>query len=376
MRSLFVLEGVLRTVSPLHVTDPVEARVSAKTGRLSSSPTDIPLQRTVQMSFGGEYPLPIIPPNGLRGRLRRMAAAAVSEVLAGRGEQLPLDAYQVMRCGAPHGSPDSELPSIDEYQSASGNVFLGLFGGGPRMISGRLCVDMPVPITPDTIAGGYVPERYDTAILRGASGDEGRGPRFTRIYFHNRQDDVQRFVDTDSASGLVKDWAEEVDAWQAMVGRSAEEAEVASQDEDASVPDRKKVTSLLRGVRSFSAKEVVLPGMPFYFRLEMAGTEAQAGLMLEAVRRLHKVRLGGGGRIGFGKIHLDLTLAFEGESVQPYRIVGDEVEFATEAPLVGRLVEAMEAELEAFNRDAFVSFATARNDALTKARAALAAKAG
>lgn len=407
MNSRFVLEGVLRTLSPLHIGDARAAFIDPKDGSIKTrNPAGaslVPLKRTVHAPiYAGDnntrIEVPYIPSEGLKGDLRRQSADAVEEALIARGEKLPMSAYQVLRCGAPHGHPDKRLPTLDEYLLGLNHIYVGLHGGGPRMIESQLNVESCYPILEETVSLGIIPDAYRSYIVPKASfTEEGvqyfRIPTLTHVRFRNRFDDVLRFNDVENASALIENWQEEVAIWQATVGRKDptlnEDGDGDGNEGEAEAPADQKPTAGkkksgaaeekkgARGVRSFTATQFVVPGVPFYFRIECAGSDAQVGMLLESVRRLATSRVGGMGTLGYGRVGFqELTLRHEGMVAPPFEAMDGQLAFNESSPLVQRVVRAFEAEMDALDRDVIVRLSECENEKFDAARKAAIASFG
>ena len=234
--------------------------------------------------------LPIFPANDARGRLRRLAAAEVFNVLASRGEKLTLETYHGMTCGAVTGQPN-KLVTFDLAVKASRHPFLGLFGGGPRMVQSSLRVNTLWPIISVTTKAGLVPLYYeDEKVLVGLS-------RLTRAMFYRRIDDALAFSDGQSEL-IVKEYSIAVTDWMREI-------------DSAKAADGKKVRNP-KQLHTFAAIEYVVPGTRFYSEFnvntERAGLSA-LGLLIHALTAFaNKQGIGGWSRIGFGQFEATFDL--------------------------------------------------------------------
>jgi CRISPR type IV-associated protein Csf2 len=322
----YLIEGVLRTVSPLHITEASadKARWVPGTGehgygRIRYGKEGFPLTLTRSAPFflgtrltkeeGGEEghavsvqeTVPIIPASTWRGALRRGAARVIEDHVIEQGEKLSYQAYMGMHCGAVSGNPDGVPPSTDEIKGARRHVFYGIFGGGPRMLRGNLRVADSVPVTADMIERGFLPERLLDEALRGV--------HTRNLYTVSpvvRKDD---FMDNASdAEAVVVDFVKTFDDARAQqVQRLLDKAgETDPQGSDA-----------VRGVRTLSYRQDVAAGVPFYFRAELHGTPAQVGLLLAALDRRLADGIGGRSAIGLGCLSGTLTVAERGKTAVP-----------------------------------------------------------
>ena len=90
--------------------------------------------------------VPVFRANDLRGRLRRFAADVIFGKLLKRDQKISLEAYHGMTCGAVTGRPTPDLDFALAIKSGI-HPFLGLFGGGPRMVRSSLQISPAWAIT-------------------------------------------------------------------------------------------------------------------------------------------------------------------------------------------------------------------------------------
>ena len=108
--------------------------------------------------IGGDLTqVPFFPANGTRGGLRRKAAARVMKYLTAQA-RVPSSLYLGLTCGAATGSPDSTALSVEELLRARQNVYMGMFGGGARLLSSAYKVSDLNPVLDLTVKAGMVPE--------------------------------------------------------------------------------------------------------------------------------------------------------------------------------------------------------------------------
>lgn len=319
----YLIEGVLRTVSPLHITEASadKARWVPGTGengygriRYGKEGFPLTLTRSAPFFLGTrltqeeddeegravtvQETVPIIPASTWRGALRRGAARVIEDHVIEQGEKLSYQAYMGMHCGAVSGNPDGVSPSTDEIKGARHHVFYGIFGGGPRMLRGNLRVADSVPVTAEMIQRGFLTERLLDDALRGV-----RSRNLYTVSPVVRKDD---FMDgATSAEEVVTDFASTFDqAREQQVQRLIEKAGGA----DAASGDTE------RGVRTLSYRQDVAAGVPFYFRAELHGTPAQVGLLLAALERRLPDGIGGRSAVGLGRLSGTLTVAERGKA--------------------------------------------------------------
>jgi CRISPR type IV-associated protein Csf2 len=349
----YVIEGVLTTTTPLHISQAGGgARWSIESNRIvyGEAKGSFPLTQTRSVSVffrkreklmengGEEVPvsmrdtIPVIPATTLRGLLRRGAARIIEDHVIGHlNEKLTYDAYQGMHCGAISGRPDGINPSTDEIRSARTHVFYGIFGGGPRMLRGALCASDAIPITTDTIGAGLVPDSFaDNCLLN----VEPR--KLFAVSPVVRKDDFMGSTDgAERASEVVADfnsiYAEKREqALQEIIKRVG-----GNNDSEADTSDR--------GVRTMSFREDVAIGVPFYVRLEMKGTEAQVGMLLSALDRRLPDGVGGRAALGLGALSGTLRVKnTHGKSVEVVHVNNGSVEMLEGAsPYIDAMTEAV-----------------------------------
>ena len=307
------IEGVLRTLAPLHISTPEQSRVDPATGRYVGHGQGIPIIRHQS------YPLPrretdidlprdtpVIEGKTMLGGLRRAAADLIEEQIVMRGRTIPRETYQTLRSGAPHGHPDKATPTADEFRMADANLFFGLFGGGPRMLPSHRNFDTAYPITEPLIQAGLVPEGYEEEMIVPYDNKDGttRMPWLTRPIYVRRHDDLVAFADP-VADQVVEGAPESIQEWQDLVGRNDDAAEEDEED------DSKKSKSFMRGLRGFSAMEVVTVNVPFFTAMELPGRERhpeQVGFMRMALEKMATRAVGGWSRAGFGRMDWNLHL--------------------------------------------------------------------
>lgn len=323
MKSNFNITAVLTTLSPLHITEPGDTRVDIN-GRDVKGDAGFPCPRMTKMwlatqphlstivgqaedgAAGGatHVPVPCVPANTLRGALRRMAARSIQEQLVSRGEMLSIGAYNVLQCGAASGAPDGTNPSVAEVQAASVHPYFGLFGGGPRLLRSNLRVDTALAVTEASLP--YLRPEFASAV---------NGRQILSVGWRRRNDDAMMLADVEHQATVVADFHAAINGHQ-DAGAQAKAAKSKSKDEQASADAAGD--SAQRGIGAFNALEYVVPGTHFALRFDVEGTEAQAGLLLEALLRLlKKNRLGGDGRRGFGRFCLQSIMITENGEQHP-----------------------------------------------------------
>ena len=322
-RAKYQLHSILRTTSPLHITAPGNKRINPENGAMVSSTEkssipcagvqmmDVPVAETA----GQMISVPVIPSNNIIGHLRRHAAAIVLDVLFTRGEKVNLQTYTALQCGAVNGKPARGNPTFAHYRETRTNPYIGLFGGGPRMMRRYVEGINSVPVTPDTLfmyardSHPMVTDAMHTLQRRkkvdndkdGKSENKTAGAEtsklvFTQAWTFRRNDDLRDLVNMDLASRSVEDFENTMRTRQEAIA-----ADVAAKKDNG---DSDRNTTL-----TFSALEFVIPGTRFPISFELNVDDAQLGLFLLTLDRFCAIdRIGGHGRNGFGKFDLNDVL--------------------------------------------------------------------
>ena len=310
------VEGVIRLISPMHcatVGASADAAGNENVIRTHVQPVNTPrgLQR-----------IPYFPANDLRGRLRRKAASIVLDHITASGK-VKVDLYQALMAGAITASPESDL-TIEEALRARDNVYMGLFGGGTRLLRSRYCTNDLMPILQDTIDAGVVPAVMgEQGVPQGFLAEGVTGPLTgyhlvqTRTSF--RIDDVARVLNADEIEKFVLDAASSVASKQADIfsGRADRKADKAA----AKAGDIKSQDiATKKDLANMFAVESIARGTPLHCLIDLQNdvSDAHVGLLLLALTALVREQaLGGWIRAGFGRYSADLTLTRNG---QKYKI--------------------------------------------------------
>jgi CRISPR type IV-associated protein Csf2 len=246
---------------------------------------------------------PYFKANGWRGRLRRAAAAALMDKFLADGDGVSMACYNGMTCGAVSAKPEG-VRTVAEIKAAHGNAYMGLFGGGPRILESAWRVGDLLPVVDPYLELGAIPARFRSHRVRCEHGSD-----LTDIVTFNRRDDVLDMVDV-RAGKIIFSYRAEVEALQAatLANRAARK-----ENKNRDVTEKKvKKTDL----RNHCAYEVVAPGTPLYFYLQFQprADDPHVGLMLEALANvINQQSLGGKIGAGCGRFTADLDL-YEGET--------------------------------------------------------------
>ena len=353
------IEGLMTTASPLHISAPEKnLRYDPGTGRFlrgahGGFPCTATRTQRARSLFAatetnplGILRLPVIPAQGLRGRLRRLAAADVEDALiAHQGEKVPFAVYQAMHSGAVTGNPDGGAPPLDVAKSRRDHFFAGLWGGGTQMVPGRLSVTGGRMVCEPLLELGAIPERYRDEDLVPV----GSVHQVFEALPVVRKDDALQFSDPRAMEVIDSYDQAMLDALGDQAGRRARKARAGAEDAPAPDAPEEKET---RGLQAFSYTETVVCGIPFYARFDLrSGTPAQAGALLTALGRLlapGERHLGGRSAVGFGEFAFDFSALVDGQRVQGVFAADAEggTALSSEHPSIAACLEAYERSLE------------------------------
>ena len=365
------IEGLIRLTSALHCASP---DTSLATPDKNETPTH--QQRVVTNT--GIQKIPYFPGNDIRGRLRRKAATLVLDQLVAK-DQISVDLYAGLNAGAISAQPDTAELSVEEALRARDNVYMGLFGGGARLLRSRYRANDLIPVLADTIALGMVPAIYGETsdanwLPQGYSGP-ARGFELVETFQALRVDDVMRVMRPDDMLRYIADTSKVVADRQALVieqrtQRKADKAAVKAGDmKSGEIAGKRAIENMM----SFQA---IRAGTPLYFLVDVAddANDAHIGLMLLSLQALVREQaLGGWVRAGLGRFNADLKLIRNGLSLEIFKAGtnGAQAELSTE---VEPYVSAAQAALAKLSADEMMDFFMPRVKAENAAKAG--AKAG
>lgn len=301
------IEVILRNRSPLSSAAPGQKTISID--NVLNVPNGFPLtaMRTMPIPVdGSDKPafVPVIPGNSIRNTLRRSMLDVVMDQIRGKAT-LSIGAYAAAYSGNASGNPEGVPPLFDELLSVRNHVFLGLFGGGPRMIRGRLSVDTLYPLhaSAHRVLGTGYEERYV-------------GGRLTQYVWMNRKDPITR-INSEEEAAIITDGQSQITSWalnlidsslrgaekrKAKTGKGSKTAE--DVDEDAAPAVKED-----RGLNTLNAHEVTLPGIDWLLSLRLEKpTHAQVGLVLKGIEGLNSMTVGGGHSKGYGVVEVQEVL--------------------------------------------------------------------
>lgn len=309
------LHAFLKTLSPLHIASPGNMRLNTDTmevvyGDSGGVPCTGVQKLAVYAANGQIAHVPVIAANNVMGRLRRHAASKVLDVLTAKGQRVSIQTYSALTCGAVTGKPDGRDVTFDEYRESRAHPYIGLFGGGPRMMRRYVRGFNAVPVMEATRC---MFERVKHPNLdweaHGISGDGGKGDarKLLGRWIFNRNDDLRDLVNMAQAAASIESFETQIIERQSLIL-----ADRKSND------DGEGKASSRHSTKTFSAFEFVVPGVVFPVSFELDVSKAQLGLFLLALDSFAKIeRLGGHARNGLGQFSLSDVVAQndEGEVV-------------------------------------------------------------
>lgn len=285
--------------------------------------------------------VPTVPANSMRNLLRRTMLKHVLEpALKGR-VQLSINAYAAAYAGSATGNPDGVASSFDEIVTMRSHPFIGLFGGGPRMLEGRLMVDNLWPL--HTSATRVIGEGLEDRLVSG---------KITDIIWTRRCDPVAALHEAEDAA-IIKNGVDEANNWIAGLLEKTKSAKKSKGSKEAA--DAAESEKGSRGLRAFNAHEVVVPGLEWYWRMNaVRPTDAQVGLILVALSNLTQERIAGGHAKNYGNFCID-DVKLNGESVWHAGSLNDQV--------CMQYIDALAEALEGMSADDFEQFAASSKGA-------------
>lgn len=334
------IEGKIKLKTALHCATPDDYHVNAA-GYVTAGkapPGTGGVIATMQMPIiadGLRHTIPYFPANDVRGRLRRKSAKIMLDALTKQGP-VSVELYAGLSAGAVSASPEGSEITVEEVLRAKGNVYMGIFGGGTRMLRSAYRVQDIVPVIGSTVKAGMVPERIanptgaksivPTVRGKAAEGEEGEQSRaeitgihqISHVYRAIRIDDVARVMRVDELETYLADAEKEVTQYQSKVleGRKAKK------DSKETGEEVKKAD-----IGNMMAFQGIAPGVDMYFRLDFADdlTEGQIGMLIQSLCDLvNEQALGGWVRTGLGQYDAsELELCIDGEARKLFTVAGD-----------------------------------------------------
>lgn len=304
------IQVILRNVSPIFSAAP-GANTIALNGTINPPQGGFPLTRQRTLKVAAETPegaikpvyVPVVPGNTMRNLLRRTMLEKLILPCFDDGQQVGIGAYAAMYSGNATGNPEGAPSTFDEVVTMRSHPFIGLFGGGPRMLEGRLMVDSMFPIHMNSLR--VIGPGHESRMISG---------NITDVVWTRRVDPILKMNETDGAS-VIKGGASAANQWitDLLESNKAKSAKKKAKDEpdEASFDDVK----VARGLNAFNAHEVVVPGVQWVWRIAVdQPTEAQVGMILSAISHIQSARVAGGHAKDYGRVVIE-EVELDGQSV-------------------------------------------------------------
>jgi len=144
------LSVYLTTTSPWHIAYP-DNLVKERNGEGKEVQYSATLKKKI-----GRQNIPYYAGNGVRNGMRRMARDFLMRFITEINGPITTDFFNGLSCGASRGKPDSSKNSVEELTRASQHCYMGLFGGGARLLSGKIRVSDINIICQDTLNKGII----------------------------------------------------------------------------------------------------------------------------------------------------------------------------------------------------------------------------
>lgn len=303
-----VIFGTITLTTPLHCAAPNETDGTGAKNHTRTMTQPI-------IANGARDFIPYFPGSDIRGRLRRKAAAHVMDALLSHGEKTPRGLYNGLCSGSMDNAPEQDL-SVEEALRARKHIYMGLFGGGKRILRSRFSPSDLVPILQSTIDAKLVPSHYadqsEVKFVPTKMAENGPVPLRGFELIHRRQqvkiDDTFRVLRPEEIERYVDDAANAVAAYQESITRNKSDRKSAKES------NAEKVAKL--DTANIFTLDAVAAGTVMYVRVDMMDilTDAQRGLLFLSLRDLvNEQALGGFVRAGFGRFAPQLTSVINGE---------------------------------------------------------------
>lgn len=232
--------------------------------------------------------VPVVPSNSMRNLLRRIILAeSIEPALVEKRSKLSIGAYATAYSGNQTGNPDGVPSSFDEIATMRQHPFIGLFGGGPRMLRGRMSCGHLYPIHQDALR--VIGEEYQDEAAKGS---------LTQPVWTTRKDPVEQIVEPEQTE-VIDDGVSAVNQWVQATLEAASANKKKGDDSEGETKDA-------RGLKAMNAHEVVIPGVSWLWRIDLdRPSNAQLGLVLHALSKLGNWTVAGGNAKGYGNVELE-----------------------------------------------------------------------
>ena len=346
------ITGLIQLITPMHVASTDVVSLDANNYVISGKNGN-PLTGTMKQAIavdGFVQHIPYFPSNDLRGRLRRKAAAIILKAFKAKKITVPAAIYSGLMCGSASANPENNL-SIEEAVRGAKHVYMGVFGGGTRILeSGYAPWDM-VPILKCLIDIGMIPKHFSPSekdvVHKSVTRNDGEttvipmpdANRLLDVRHIVRIDDIDRVWDCESLCSYIDGGVSAIIEHQTGV---KEENTNRKADKIEGVEKKKTTLANIVSVQS------IIPGTMMYAHIDLADrlSDAQIGLLITALLDLiNEQELGGIVRMGFGRFRAtDFNLSRAGQQYPLFEQDNDGTYKLTEK--TKKFTEAMAAEVD------------------------------
>ncbi|HRQ48246.1 MAG TPA: type IV CRISPR-associated protein Csf2 [Rhodocyclaceae bacterium] len=324
-----------------------------------------PQMKTGVFCEGKKVDVPYISANSVRGMIRRAAGDVLMEQIEARGEQISRNVYLSIKRGSyARTGLDAGGATYMQMVAADKHPFAGLFGGGAHMYRSKLRIERDLyPMIASTRS--LFPERYQAMCVEAEPAQ-----LLTKTLIASR-DDFERLPAGAFIENVEQAYLEHMAAkFGQNAAKKAQKAEARAEGQGVVKSEKLKTDDL----NTFTQVECIVAGTPMYFGVTVsAPTDAQIGLLLNAIQRWANANaLGGGSCRGRGSFKAALQLFSGSELLIENVLTGDAGSYelaAKAAPYVAALEEAItEGMAEAATLSALYPTAIKKDDDETKGK--------
>lgn len=318
--------------------------------------------------------IPYFPANGLRGRMRRFIAKRVLDSLTETQGAIPRSVYLGLQSGSSHTQPDKAHSSVEEQIRAFEHPYMGVFGGGSRMLNSHYAISDINPILAETIDAGVVQAPHDLLqdIVDGQIIGSGDNVSMLRAYqivekrSFIKVDDIVRGRNLLDVSHRIEGGVDSI----------AEHLEAVTLNQSIRKEQKKSGVEVAKkmSLANMLGVESICAGVDMHFRIDVSPdlTEAQVGVILLALEDLaNQNYLGGWGRTGFGRFAIQALIAdlpsYDINETVTEGLYKGEV-FSVSSDVLKELTEAGKEALSSVDRDEIVDYFTPREVAVQRGK--------
>lgn len=296
-RTRNTIQVVVDLTAPMHIAYPG----GSDGGHQSTFRDEVTVGQTT-------YAMPILPANSLRGAFRRAIGRRLIDAICMADGPMPGNVYRGLLSGSGDAAIDRNGRSLEEIIRAHSHVYLGLFGGGSRMLETMYSVGDMMAVCDVNIAAGRISDSLrdmGVSVIADRApekGERGYARPFRGKRFFTRVDDMARMLDPMRLAGAVEGGVQAVADYQQQVLENAM-ARKAEKDADNLDDDERTTKTDVAQIQSI---EVIPAGTRMAFLIEMSRdvSPAMVGALLIAIDELLSSNLGSYARWSWGTIRL------------------------------------------------------------------------